>query len=264
MKKVFRFENNQQYWDRRWIESGSDKDSFDNLDVYPIKYAEIVMKDKSAKAAELGAGLGRVLKHYHYQGFDITGLERSVPAVDKIKEQDPKIRILQGDVMALPFADNEFDVVMAFGLYHNLEHGIEKALAETARCLKPGGTFCISMRPDNLEMNLNELIFLRSHKQPPDAKREFHKILVKEQEFVRILKQFGMETSQIHRARNVSSLYRIPFLRAKYTNEAERRSKGYKLNCIGRMIDGILFRLFGGTFCNVLVYIGKKGFPCSG
>ena len=65
MKRVVRTVPNEQYWDRRWRETGRDPDCFEDLSIYPIRYAEMVMNGSSDLVLELGAGLGRVLKHYH-------------------------------------------------------------------------------------------------------------------------------------------------------------------------------------------------------
>ena len=47
----------------------------------------------------------------------------------------------QGDVGALPFADESFDTVLSLNGFHAFPNK-EAAFAETYRVLKPGGTFC--------------------------------------------------------------------------------------------------------------------------
>jgi SAM-dependent methyltransferase len=93
------------------------------------------------RVLELGASLGRLLKHYHNLGYQICGLERNEPAVRRLRRDDPELDIIQGDVQSLPYEDNEFGVVLAFSLYHNLEDRLHQALSETARCLKAKGRF---------------------------------------------------------------------------------------------------------------------------
>lgn len=260
MKKAYRYEDNQEYWNRRWAETGRDPDKFADLSIYPIKYAEMVMIDPSAHALEVGAGLGRVLKHYHYSKYNIIGQERSEVAVQRLKEENQDIDIRVGDVLNLSFADGEFDVLMAFGVYHNMESekDLERALSETARCTKEGGRFAISMRPNNLEMNLNEWYWLWKQRKHRNRERHFHKLLVGEKEFREILEKHGLKTIEVHRARNFSILYRIPWLRGNIEKEVERRAKGYRLNVIGRIIDKVLTSIFPSQFCNVLVFIGIK------
>ena len=51
------------------------------------------------------------------------------------------VSFVQGDVGALPFDDESFDVVMSLNGFHAFPDK-EAAYAETFRVLKPGGTFC--------------------------------------------------------------------------------------------------------------------------
>ena len=258
MKKVFRHEENCQYWDRRWSEAGHDLDHFVDLSIYPIKYAEMIMDNPALHSVELGAGLGRLLKHYYYGGHQIVGLERSQVAVERLKTENPDLEIRVGDVLNLPYADEEFDTVLAFGLYHNIESGMNAALAETSRCLKVGGRFCISMRPNNFEMHINEWYWKWNQRGQPKDKPTFHKWLVNPQEFRKMLLNHGLHTNHVHLARNVSLLYRFPWFREHSGDEAERRAKGYRLNAVGRAIDRIIVSLLPYQFCNVLVFIGHK------
>jgi SAM-dependent methyltransferase len=261
MKKVYRRENNEAYWDRRWRDAGQDAESFEDLSIYPIRYAEMVMTDPAKRAVEIGCGLGRVVKHYHRKGFAIAGVERSRVAVERLHADSPGLDIRQGDVMALPYADGEFDVVLAFGLYHNLEEGLDQALAETSRILKPGGAFAISMRPNNFEMNANELYWWWKSRGRLTGAKVFHKLLVNEREFSDILRRHRLLTEAVHRARNVSLWYRLPWLRNRALSAADenvRRSAGYRLNAAGRFLDRLTTAVFPYHSANVIVFVGRK------
>lgn len=51
-----------------------------------------------------------------------------------------RVRILRADLLELPFQDNSFDVVTAFGLLKHLDDGrLPRLLSEVYRVLKPGG-----------------------------------------------------------------------------------------------------------------------------
>jgi SAM-dependent methyltransferase len=261
MKKVYRYENNRAYWDRRWREAGEDAGEFQDMTIYPIRYAENVVTRTPGRILEIGCGLGRLVKHYHARGREIIGIERSEVAVQRIKELSHDLDVRVGDALALDFSDNSFDMALAFGVYHNFESGLEQGLSEVARTLKAGGHFVISMRPDNIEMKLNELYWRWRSRNKKDARKSFHKILIGENEFSRMLQQHGLTVDAVHRARNMSILYRLPFLRnreVRASYESVRRAKGYRLNTFGRAMDRALTELFPYHFCNVLVFEGHK------
>lgn len=261
LKKIYRNEDNESYWDRRWQKAGYDAPSFADLSIYPIRYAERIISRRDGKILEIGCGLGRLVKHYHALGREIVGIERSSVAVAEIQRATPELKVHEGDALNLNFHDNEFDVALAFGVYHNIETGIEKGIKEITRVLKPGGAFVISMRPDNIEMNLNEIYWKWKNRHRGKHKKKFHKWLVKDEEFLALLSKYGLQTKHVFHAKNMPLLFRIPFLRDKAVKNAEekvRRASGYKLNFLGRKIDGFLQTQFPRQFSNVVVFEGVK------
>lgn len=261
MKRVFRHEKNTVYWDRRWLEAGDDASEFDDLSIYPIRYAEQVVVPNPGRILEIGCGLGRLVKHYHGLGRQIVGVERSLSAVHLLNCNAPHLDVRAGDALALDFSDCSFDIALAFGVYHNFESSLEKGIAEVSRVLKPDGHFVISMRPNNLEMRLNELYWKWKNRSKKGAALFFHKLLIEEQEFVGLLHAHKLVVTDIHRARNMSILYRLPVLRYNADNaggEKTNRAKGYRLNAVGKVLDKALTAFFPRQFCNVLVFQGRK------
>ena len=261
MRKAIRFQDNNDYWDQRWVSAGADSKSFGDISIYPIRFAEMVKPESKGSIAELGCGLGRIAMHYHNQSYTIVGLERSKAALDHMRQEKESLMIIEGDVIHLPFRNEVFDTVLAFGLYHNLEIGMQDALAETVRCLKRGGRFSISVRPDNFEMNINEIYWRFKERNKNKGKKYFHKWLFKEHEFKSILERLNLRVEHIYHARNVSVFWRVPFLRASnlwQEKESNLRSYGYRLNALGRFIDTFCTRLFPASFFNVLVYLGRR------
>jgi SAM-dependent methyltransferase len=261
LKKVYRNEDNQSYWDRRWQQAGNDAPSFADLSIYPIRYAERVVSRRDGKILEIGCGLGRIVKHYHALGREIVGIERSPVAVAQMQREAPDLRIQEGDALALNFQDHEFDVVLAFGVYHNIEIGLEKGIQEMSRVLKPGGAFVVSMRPDNIEMNLNEIYWRWKNRHQAKNGKKFHKWLVQDEEFQALLSGHGLQAKHIFHAKNLPLLFRIPFFQDKSVRSAEenmRRAAGYKLNFLGRKLDGYLQAVCPNQFSNVVVFEGVK------
>ncbi len=227
---------------------------FKNMKIYPIEYAEKVVK-KNDKIVEVGCGLGRILKHYHYLGYDIVGIDNSKSAVRKLQES-PELKIVLADVKKMPFESERFDTMLAFGIFHNIEKEMEEAIRETLRCLKKNGKFCISMQPNNLEMRLISLCRYFGMNMW-NKKNYFYKWLVGKDEFKAILEKLCCEIIDVSYAKNVSIFWRIPFFRIDKT-EIKLRSAGYELNRMGKCVDKLLTKLFPNFFFNVLIYTGRK------
>ena len=107
-----------------------------------------IPEDFSGKLLEVPVGTG-VLTMPVWQSLpqaDITCLDYSpdmmVSAQEKAKRLGiTNIAFTQGDVGALPFADESFDIVLSLNGFHAFPDK-EAAYRETYRVLKKGGTFC--------------------------------------------------------------------------------------------------------------------------
>jgi len=81
--------------------------------------------------ADLKAGAGKV-----------TGLDFSAKMLERARVKSTAIEWLQGDMLALPFADETFDAAtVGFGV-RNVEN-LELGLSELRRVLRPGGRLAI-------------------------------------------------------------------------------------------------------------------------
>ena len=126
------------YWQQHWSQIPADDGAL-NLDRYPGRYAEAVMRAVDGPVLEAGCGAGRVLLHYRRAGRQIVGMDFIEVAVRKIRHASAEVPLSVADVTGLPFADASFAGVLAFGLYHSLEHGVERAFAETRRIMRRAG-----------------------------------------------------------------------------------------------------------------------------
>jgi SAM-dependent methyltransferase len=92
------------------------------------------------KVLDVACGAGYVAAAARDRGAAATGVDFSATQVRLAQQTYPGIRFVEGDAEALPFADEEFDVVLnAFGLPH--VPNADGAAAEAFRVLKPGGSF---------------------------------------------------------------------------------------------------------------------------
>jgi ubiquinone/menaquinone biosynthesis C-methylase UbiE len=102
-----------------------------------------------ARALDLGCGTGVVTLALARRGFDVLGVDHSpeMLAIAEAKLTDADVpgtwRFAAADVRDLPADDGAFDLVTCQGLLHHLA-GLDPALRELARVMRPGGLFYIS------------------------------------------------------------------------------------------------------------------------
>jgi len=100
---------------------------------------------------ELGAGTGRVTVPLARAGIDIIGLDRSAQMLARLTRRSRRMRVVRGDIRALPFREQTFDAVIApYGVLQSLitPRDLTAALAAVARVLPPGGGFGLDLVPD--------------------------------------------------------------------------------------------------------------------
>jgi ubiquinone/menaquinone biosynthesis C-methylase UbiE len=89
---------------------------------------------------DVGCGPGYVSGAAAERGAHPIGLDFSKEMIAIAKRMFPKIEFREGEAQNLPFADEDFERVVAnFALLHLAEP--ERAMAEAARVLKSGGRF---------------------------------------------------------------------------------------------------------------------------
>ena len=255
MKKIFRDKTNNSYWEERWANSGVDKDEFENENIYPIKYANLAIK-KGDKILEAGCGAGRVYFHYKKRGFNIKGIDFSKNGIKNILEKDPSADVEVGNISKVQYPNENFDTILAFGLYHNIEdiNELKKSFSETVRILKKNGQLVTSVRFDSLENNIIEKIVKRRSDNDFNKFHRWHFSLNDMKNFLGT----GIEIKEVFYSRNVSFLFKYDCFRTKILkssnfSESIARSTGFKLNWIGAILDNFLHFFFPRLFSNLLV-----------
>ena len=97
--------SNKEYWMSRWTNIPADE-PMSNEDVYPLKYSNMIVKEKGSLILEAGCGAGRLLRYYHNKGFNIEGFDFVEEAITKLKAIDPSLKVEIGDVMDLRYKNN--------------------------------------------------------------------------------------------------------------------------------------------------------------
>lgn len=261
MRITYRHKHNRDYWEERWSNVSVDT-KMENTSAYPLKYAQMTVADERGSILEAGCGAGRILRYYKDAGWEIKGIDFIDSVVEKLKQEDPALDVEQGDITALRFADQAFKYVFAFGLYHNLEHGLDRALSETFRVTQNGGRLCASFRADNIQTKLVDYLAdtKRNDGDQSDAK-QFHKLNLTRREVKEAVERAGFVIEDIMTVENMPLLYKFEIFRHgrhKVFNESLGRQEGYLLNTLGSLIQRALISLLPSQFCNLFVVIARK------
>jgi len=262
MRITYRNANNKDYWTKRWGDIPADS-PMENAEVYPLKYAQMTVKDKSGKILEAGCGAGRILRYYHNRGYDILGIDFVDVAIKKLKEIDPTLQVEVGDITNLKLADHSFKYVLAFGLYHNLQEGLDKAILETYRVLEKDGVVCASFRADNIQTKLTDYLAHKKAKKRygESMTRSFHKMNLTRSEYERLFARAGFNIEFIGPVENMPILYKFAIFRSyghKEFDENKARMEGYRLSWFGQRMQNFLMHYFPDQFCNIYVLIARK------
>lgn len=119
-----------------------------------------VLERRPARVLEVGPGTGELAQRLLAAGIsDYTAVDISPRMVELTRARGVRAEV--GDVQALPFADAEFDcVIAAWMLYHVPD--LDLGLSEIARVLRPGG--CL-LAVTNSVRHLSELWSLVGHER---------------------------------------------------------------------------------------------------
>ena len=95
-----------------------------------------------ARVLDIGCGAGFLTNALARDGHEVTGLDASPAslAVGGAHDETRSVRYVEGDALALPFADGSFDVVCAMDFLEHVEDPA-RVVAEAARVVAPGGLF---------------------------------------------------------------------------------------------------------------------------
>ena len=93
-----------------------------------------------AVLVDLGCGAGLLAPHIAGKGYRHVGVDLNASALDQAANHD--VRVISGDVLAVPLGDEIADVVSAGEI---LEHVTDhpQAIREACRLLRPGGVLVI-------------------------------------------------------------------------------------------------------------------------
>jgi SAM-dependent methyltransferase len=99
---------------------------------------------------DVACGSGFAVEEAQRRGADVAGLDASPALLAVAAERAPGADLRAGDITALPWPDDSFDVVTSFNGVWN----VESAFGEIRRVLRPGGRFAMSFwgRPELIDL----------------------------------------------------------------------------------------------------------------
>jgi SAM-dependent methyltransferase len=109
---------------------------------YGASFFDQIVPAPGRQTLEMGCGEGRVARDLTRRGHRVAAVDTSPTLVRHAQEADPGGRYLVADAAALPFADGEFDVIVAYNALMDVAD-MPAAVREAARVLAAGGRFCI-------------------------------------------------------------------------------------------------------------------------
>lgn len=106
---------------------------------------------------DLGCGPGQIARYLHRQGAQTLGVDLSPCMIAEAQRLNPDIPFHQGDMLALPDADNSWGGIAAFYcIIHIPRAQVVDALREMKRVLKPGGVLLVTFHIGDEIKHLDE------------------------------------------------------------------------------------------------------------
>jgi SAM-dependent methyltransferase len=159
-----RYDSTRQAWEQIWDTASVERE------LEEIKYSRaqetlqiyLAYINKSGMHLEAGSGLSAVVITLRKMGYNVFGLDYAENALHTSHAYDASLPLLVGDVHMLPHATNSLDGYLSFGVLEHFEHGMQPALTEAFRVLKPGGVLILTIPYPNV---VNRFVAWRRKRQ---------------------------------------------------------------------------------------------------
>lgn len=102
------------------------------------KLAPYIQSAKGKKVLDAGAGTGRLSVRLHQAGAEVVALDISPAMLARLEQKEPAVKTVVGDMEAMPFEDDNFDMVFSTLALVHLKN-VEPFLDECYRVLKDEG-----------------------------------------------------------------------------------------------------------------------------
>jgi ubiquinone/menaquinone biosynthesis C-methylase UbiE len=93
------------------------------------------------RTLEVGCGEGRVARDLRERAHRVVGVDAIPALVDAARQLDPESEYVVADAAELPFADESFDLAVAYNSLMDMDD-LDGAVRELSRVLLPGSRLC--------------------------------------------------------------------------------------------------------------------------
>lgn len=107
-------------------------------EVLAARFAAVVGAADHLAVLDVGCGTGQSRRVYRARAARYAGVDLALGALSRARRREPDAAWLRADALALPWADETFDVVAFSSVLHHLLDPVQ-ALGEARRVLRPGG-----------------------------------------------------------------------------------------------------------------------------
>jgi ubiquinone/menaquinone biosynthesis C-methylase UbiE len=168
---------------------------------------------------EGGCGMGQYVAFYTARGWTVVGLDFAQNTLNRLHTKIPHLTICAGDVSAMPFADESFDLYYSGGVVEHFESGAEKSLQEAFRVLKNDGVLLLSvpyLSPlRRMLAPFNKKYWRKVSSSKVEEKHgdlNFFQYAYTVSEFQQMLNKAGFEVVETQGYSVLWGLYELPFL----------------------------------------------------
>lgn len=175
------FQTQSSFWKNIYADKGVYAEIHRNRQAVALAWIDSLALSPDSQVLEVGCGAGFVSIALAQHGFEVQSIDSVEAMVDQAHRHAEeagvaaRLSLNVGDIYALAFEDESFDLVVALGVIPWLERP-ELAIQEIARVLKPGG--CVILTADN-RARLNNLLDPWMNPALSPLKRQAKNVLVR-------------------------------------------------------------------------------------
>lgn len=246
-----RYDSTRHAWEDIWDSASIDVelDAVQSARAQETIQAYLPYLSKDDVHLEAGSGLSAVVITLRQMGYDVHGFDYAVNALVDSLRYDSTLLLTAGDIHHLPYPDNTFGSYLSFGVLEHFEHGMQPALKESYRILKPGGVCVLTIPYPNVIYQLVQLKRkLSGANQLTDD--EFYESTYTRQQLVENMQSVGFDVVSVQPTSHAFTLWGLGGI---------FRAEGYyQTSTLADSLGSLFKRILPWQFNFMTLIIGRK------